>query len=116
MEIGINPDQLVTNSNLGELAYLDVVDLPTSSINVTTTQLTVSNPTQSKLITVNDSNVTTTSKINAWVQSKLNNLPDELECEPITINANCTTNGIINIIISSYVFFSGIYNINYIIL
>ena len=96
-------------SELGSAAYADIGQ----TVPYSETTLTVTTPTTSKLFTVVDANATTLAKITAFVQGKSNSIADELEFEPVMVNANCTTDGTINFILSCHVFFSGSYIINY---
>jgi len=77
------------------------------------TVLTIPNICTTARIVVADANALTTSTIRAWVVSKTTGGIDELEADPITLNANCTTDGSINFFISCPVFFSGSYNVQY---
>ena len=77
------------------------------------TVLTVSNICTTARIVVTDANALTTSTIRAWVVSKTTGSIDELEADPITLNANCTTNGSINFFISCPYQFWGGYNVQY---
>jgi len=102
-------DYVAKIADLGTAAYIDIGQcLPYSKVT-----LTVSSPVTSKLFVVSDGNATVNANILAYVQKKANGIPDELECEPITVHASCTTNGSINIILSCPWFFSGTYTINY---
>ena len=77
------------------------------------TVLTISSFCTTARIVVTDANALTTSTIRAWVVSKTTGGVDELEVDPITLNANCTTNGSINFFISCPYQFMGSYNVKY---
>jgi hypothetical protein len=80
------------------------------------TAVVVGNPRTSLLLTYTDSNATTASRINAWVQGKYYTggvVFDELEADPIHVNAACPVTGTINFVLSCPYFFKGNYLINY---
>lgn len=70
-------------------------------------------PVTTKKISTTITGILPSSKINAWVQTKVNSLSDELELDPILISASCSENDIIDFYISSVCFISGQYLINY---
>jgi hypothetical protein len=100
---------------LSELPVGDTVVGATGSILTYSASVNVGSiPIYNKIVSVTDANALTTSKIMAWVQSKSNNLVDELEMDFISVNGICTTNGTIQFIFSAIPGpITGSYTINY---
>jgi len=92
--------------------YLNALVSPVATSKSSTT-LTVDRICTSQRIVVTDANALTTSVISCTVTGKASGGIDELETDPIAVNATCTTNGSINFFISSPFQFWGSYNVTY---